>query len=373
MKNKAFNKVNYRIKGVIIFLIMLIFSTNSISLFSQTRNPKDFKYFQILASIDDDSVFIQLQEEMQIIPKSSTYILTINILDDDPSKHYIMNGFENDAEATRTNFYTLSKKTRKNLLGWNMENKTDLQNPIYYNDNQWTKKETNQQREEREKKKVEKYSKEISDYNKALELDSNKSDIIAKIEKSYRNRGEVYEDLEEYSKAISDYTKSIKIKPKNYHAHSLRGFLYFRMKEYSNAISDFEMAFKYDSSRSNLKYKIIDCFYKRADNYYDFEEYSKAISDYKKVIELDSSQQKYQHEDIYSRCGLAYIGNKEYLKAISIYDKLLENNPKYSLAYLFRGIANSKNKNITKGCEDLQKALILGIPNAKKMIDKYCE
>jgi hypothetical protein len=39
-------------------------------------------------------------------------------------------------------------------------------------------------------------------------------------------------------------------------------------------------------------------------------------------------------------------------------------------AYLNHGIAYCENKNMVKDCEDLQRAYILGIPDAKKILNK---
>lgn len=366
----------FKSKYVVLILTQLLVTINFISCHtftSQETEPKYLKYFKILSNIDDDSVFIQVQDEMHINPRVSSYILIVNVLDCDPSNHYVVFGEETDATAIRLNFYTLSKITREKLLRWNKQNTADLQNPIYYDDSRWTKNETNHQRKERLIRQVEGYSKEITDNIKALKLDPKNVDIISNLENSFYGRGIINEYLNEYSKALLDYSEAIKINPKSSFTYYLHGFLNYNLKEYSKAITDFKKAIEYDSSQVGLYSKIVDCFYHRAEDYYKSEEYSKAISDYKKVIELDSNQQLYRHDDINNRCGLSYIENKEYSKAISIYDKILVNNPQYSLAYLYRGVAYCENKNITKGCEDLQRANILGIPNSKKMLEKYCK
>lgn len=361
----------------IILIITILVNTFSIlsfqTLLSQETSPRKFKYFKIAANNDDDSVFTKVQEEMQLHTKMSSFILIVNVLDENPSKHYVIIGEEADAYAVRANFYTLSKITREKLLRWDNQNMVDLQYLKQHYVNQWSEIKTRQQREESLKNEIDAYSEEISERKRTLNLNPNDSDVIYYIVGTYFRRGNVCENLEEYEKAISDYTKAIEILPKNSYAYFLRGHLYYRLKEYSKAIFDFTMSIEYNpSEKKYLSSKIIDCLYNRAENYYDAKEFIKAIYDYKNVIELDSNQQRYRHDDINNLCGLAYIGNKEYSNAILVYDKILENNPNYSLSYFYRGIAYCENKNMTKGCEDLQRAYILGIPNAKKMLDKYC-
>ncbi len=50
------------------------------------------------------------------------------------------------------------------------------------------------------------YSKAITDYTKAIEINSNNADV-------YSNRGLVYAILQDYSKAISDCNKAIELNP----------------------------------------------------------------------------------------------------------------------------------------------------------------
>jgi hypothetical protein len=102
---------------------------SSTKLFSQEVNeadPKTFKYFKILASTDDDSVFVRIQDEMSIDPKVSAYILIVNITDQNPENHYVVFGEETDATAIRTSWSAISKPVQQKLLNWSGPNKSNL-------------------------------------------------------------------------------------------------------------------------------------------------------------------------------------------------------------------------------------------------------
>ena len=79
------------------------------------------------------------------------------------------------------------------------------------------------------------YSGSIIEYNKAIEINPNNSDI-------YYNRGASKSKLKDYKGAIIDYTKAIEINPNNTKVYYNRGFLKVKLKDNYGAISDLTKA-----------------------------------------------------------------------------------------------------------------------------------
>lgn len=85
----------------------------------------------------------------------------------------------------------------------------------------------------------EEYDQAISEFTKAIEIESNHVD-------SYVGRGEAYLDKLELDQAISDYTKAIQIDPMHAAAYRGRGTAYSMKNEYALSISDYDEAIKID-------------------------------------------------------------------------------------------------------------------------------
>lgn len=89
-------------------------------------DPRTWKYFQIFARAQDDSVFIKVQDELNVDPKLESYILVINILDPLPANQYVVIGDERSPDASRYNWEDLSEGVQKALLNWAGSNKENL-------------------------------------------------------------------------------------------------------------------------------------------------------------------------------------------------------------------------------------------------------
>lgn len=82
-------------------------------------------YFSILASVDDDSVFSKLQEDLGIEPKLEGYSITANISDPDEENEYIVIGDESDPTSPRYPWSQLSLASQRGLLGWKGPNRKE--------------------------------------------------------------------------------------------------------------------------------------------------------------------------------------------------------------------------------------------------------
>lgn len=80
-----------------------------------------------------------------------------------------------------------------------------------------------------------KYDQAISEFNKAIEIDS--SNAV-----SYFNRGLVYLGKGQFDEGISDLNKSIEINPSDGQTYYYRGRVYYLKKEYDKSWADVKRA-----------------------------------------------------------------------------------------------------------------------------------
>jgi len=92
----------------------------------ESDNPATWKYFRILARAQDDSVFIKVQEEMNISPLLESYNITVNVSDPNINNQYIVIGDETDPSAVRASWGQISKDVQNKLLAWTGSNKENL-------------------------------------------------------------------------------------------------------------------------------------------------------------------------------------------------------------------------------------------------------
>lgn len=113
---------------IFVIAVMQIFLDVS-SIYSQQEksdDPRTWKYFKILARAQDDTVFVVLQDELNIEPKLESYVLIVNILDPSPINQYVVIGDETSPDAIRFLWSDLSPEVQKGLLNWTGSNKENL-------------------------------------------------------------------------------------------------------------------------------------------------------------------------------------------------------------------------------------------------------
>ncbi len=79
------------------------------------------------------------------------------------------------------------------------------------------------------------YDQAISEFNKALEINSQNSE-------AYKNRGTAYMKKGQYDQAISDYTKVLEINPKDAEVYNIRGRAYYFEGKYKESWEDLNKA-----------------------------------------------------------------------------------------------------------------------------------
>ncbi|MBI5401881.1 MAG: hypothetical protein HY959_00635 [Ignavibacteriae bacterium] len=113
------------ITSIIITFVVLIFITGCAKSPSGDDSPRNWKYFNIYASSEDDIIFVQLQDDLGISPKMERYILTVNITN--KNNLYIMIGGEQNSSAKKYPWSGLRASVQQGLLGWIGSNKERLE------------------------------------------------------------------------------------------------------------------------------------------------------------------------------------------------------------------------------------------------------
>ncbi|CAN5498028.1 hypothetical protein BH10BAC5_BH10BAC5_18520 [soil metagenome] len=121
-------KKNLLGKFLLCFLSAMAFAfvLSSNTYAQETDNPTTWKYFRILARAQDDSIFIQLQDELGVSPPAESYTVVVNISDPNPNNQYVVFGDEADPSSLRAAWSQLSKKVQTGLIGWTGTNKENL-------------------------------------------------------------------------------------------------------------------------------------------------------------------------------------------------------------------------------------------------------
>ena len=112
---------------LIFFTGLFLFQQNSLNAQTEKEDdPRTWKYFKIFARAQDDSVFIKLQNELNIDPKLESYVFIANIMDPSLINQYVVIGDETSPDASRFLWSDLSADVQKALLNWVGSNKENL-------------------------------------------------------------------------------------------------------------------------------------------------------------------------------------------------------------------------------------------------------
>ena len=172
----------------------------------------------------------------------------------------------------------------------------------------------------------------IPDYDKAIELDPDDSDV-------YTYRGVDYNNLGQYNHAIQDLNKALELDPSDPHAHYNRGIVYSNLEQYEQALPDFNQAIKFYPYSHKAQ-----AYLNRGLCYQNLECYEQAVQDFDKAIKLDSN-------DVvaYNLRGYCYFNLEQYNFAIADFNKVIELNPNNDTYYFYRGLSYFKLAEPPKG------------------------
>lgn len=217
-----------------------------------------------------------------------------------------------------------------------------------------------------------KFENAISDYKKAIELDSNSFG-------AYHNLALVYADIEDYDNAFKNFDKAIS-KDENFAlAYFNRGLTYAELGNFIAAIEDYYKAMAIDSMfyiRNGLTGEIetdtatqyadaidavmaippkdfdlhkLDTYWPIAIAEFETEKYFQAIQNLTVVIDTDSS-----NADAYNLRGICYNMIDEYDLAIKDFNSALGIDLNMCQVYFNRGMAYIYSERYEKGCSDLK-------------------
>lgn len=181
----------------------------------------------------------------------------------------------------------------------------------------------------------------ISDYDRAIELDS-------KFVRAYVNRGQRYQDLNRLPEAISNFSTSISLDPKGKH-YWLRGFAYLMTGKLQLALTDLDKAVRDPSlSRKELTSALID----RSNCLSLLGKSDKAQADLKRALQLDPN-------DARALALFAAFYLKEPEARIQYCTKAISIDPRLPAAFSFRAQAYYILKDYESALTDFNQAVSL--------------
>ncbi len=199
----------------------------------------------------------------------------------------------------------------------------------------------------------------LSDFNKAIELDSNNAVV-------YIDRGAAKAQLGKLKEAISDFNKAIALDSNNVAAYSKRGHARMDIGRFQQALTDYDKAIALSS-------KDIEAYNNRGYLKSKMKNYKGAIADYDKTLKLDPG-----HAFAYNNRGYAKLQLKRFKEALQDIDKSIKLVKNNSYAYKNRALIYIALNKLPEACKDLQNALDHGFADdygieVEKLINKYCK
>jgi hypothetical protein len=115
----------YNFTYIFLFIALVLSNFYCSGSYTKEDNPKTWKHFNILASSEDDIIFVQLQDDLGFSPKMERYTLTVNITD--KKNPIIIIGGEQNPSAKIFSWSVLRKSVQQGLLNWAGSNKEKLE------------------------------------------------------------------------------------------------------------------------------------------------------------------------------------------------------------------------------------------------------
>ncbi len=196
-------------------------------------------------------------------------------------------------------------------------------------------------------------SKAEEDFNQALRLDPTHS--LARY-----NLAVLVEESGDPQKASAYYSQVIKDNPSSPFAYRHRGYQRLLDGDHTGALDDFTMAITLDPKNP-------ETYVNRGITLETMREYDRALDDYGRAIALKPDLPK-----AYFNRGNTLYRMKKYAEALNDYNVALIYQQEYGQAYYQRGLTYHYLENDSKACEDLARAVSLGIRQAVKAKQKIC-
>ncbi len=187
------------------------------------------------------------------------------------------------------------------------------------------------------------YKRALKDFDKAIELGGNSSDV-------FEGRGNAWFGLEEIEKAIDDYTRAIKRQP-TVEAYCNRGRAHASLGQSGKAIADLTKALELDPEDADAR------FY-RGEAYRDRMDLARAEADFSQAIEFSDGEEDWLDECYLYRGGIHCDTNRTD-EALADLNRSLELDPRSACALVFRANTYCRMKDYRKALADYEKAVRL--------------
>lgn len=165
----------------------------------------------------------------------------------------------------------------------------------------------------------------------------------------------------DYNGAEYDYTNAI------VHAKNPSGNLYLKrasclikLMKYNLALIDLDSAIRKDKTLDSA------VFYKAEVNYF-IENYTNAIPVYSSFLLLHPGS-----SEVLLKRGFCYYKTEKYQQALQDFDTIIKTKPEEAETFYYRGFTHFALNDSTRGCTDLNYALVFGFPDAEAAQKKYC-
>jgi tetratricopeptide (TPR) repeat protein len=180
----------------------------------------------------------------------------------------------------------------------------------------------------------------FADYDKAIELNPDYAIAL-------NNRGVSLSRLERYEEALTDYNKAIELNPDHLAALNNRGVSLSRLGRYEEALTDYDKIIELNSSCSEAEWnrgRLLD----------KLGRHQEAIAIYDKALELEPS-----NYTLLNNRGVSLHNLGRFEEAITSYDKAIEIQPENGVAWFNKACVYALQSDLYRTIENLMKAIKL--------------
>ncbi|MBM2814595.1 MAG: hypothetical protein HW421_1357 [Ignavibacteria bacterium] len=203
-------------------------------------------------------------------------------------------------------------------------------------------------------KEKKKFDSSIQDFTRAIEINPG-------YDEAYYNRGLAWYFKDDFNIAINDFSSAISLNKKYAAAYNNRALARVRLKDFSDAKIDYDIAI-------SLMPKNESFYYNRGIAFAGLGHYDSALADYTKAIQLNPN-----YAEPHNNRGVILGMQGAFPESIADFDEAVKIKPDYGDAYFNRGFAHYQIGNRTLACDNWQKALVFGHPEARRMLEQFCK
>lgn len=114
----------YKFSLTLLLISFVLINISCSGSYNRGGSTKNWTHFSIVASINDDIIFYQLQEDLKITPKMKDFSLTVNL--NDKRNQFVVIGNAKNNSAKVYSWNLIRKSVQQGLLNWDGDNKENL-------------------------------------------------------------------------------------------------------------------------------------------------------------------------------------------------------------------------------------------------------